>query len=174
MLLLLSVASLLILGSLGSIADAQASWKAGFTMVIILAISNFIGRVMSGYLYDKFGFSKVILTIIFIQIANILFYWSYTTIPLLALGIAITGFSYGTLFTLFPSLMIDSFGLKNFGLNFGLVYTAWGIACVFVPMFRGNFIVATGTLNIPHLIAIFLFVICINLIMKLKSFQPLK
>jgi len=37
------------------------------------------------------------------------------------------GFNYGTNLSLVPSLTKDSWGLKNFGINYGLVFTAWGV-----------------------------------------------
>ena len=37
------------------------------------------------------------------------------------------GFNYGTNLSLFPSLTKDFWGLKNFGLNYGVVFTAWGV-----------------------------------------------
>jgi len=37
------------------------------------------------------------------------------------------GFNYGTNLSLFPSLTKDIWGLKNFGINYGLVFTAWGV-----------------------------------------------
>jgi nitrate/nitrite transporter NarK len=37
------------------------------------------------------------------------------------------GFNYGTNLSLFPSLTKDKWGLKNFGINYGIVFTAWGV-----------------------------------------------
>ena len=33
----------------------------------------------------------------------------------------------GTNLSLFPSLTKDHWGLKNFGINYGIVFTAWGM-----------------------------------------------
>jgi OFA family oxalate/formate antiporter-like MFS transporter len=48
----------------------------------------------------------------------------------LALGAACVGFNFGGNFALFPSLTADLFGTKNFGANYGWVFTAYGIAGV--------------------------------------------
>jgi len=40
---------------------------------------------------------------------------------------AIVGAAYGSNLALFPSITKDFFGLKNFGMNYGLVFTAWGV-----------------------------------------------
>jgi nitrate/nitrite transporter NarK len=44
------------------------------------------------------------------------------------------GFNYGTNLSLFPSLTKDNWGLKNFGINYGIVFTAWGIGGFVMPM----------------------------------------
>jgi hypothetical protein len=36
------------------------------------------------------------------------------------------GFNYGANLSLFPSFAKDLWGLKNFGLNYGILFTAWG------------------------------------------------
>jgi MFS family permease len=37
------------------------------------------------------------------------------------------GMNYGSNLALFPAVTKESFGLKNFGINYGLVFTAWGV-----------------------------------------------
>ena len=48
-------------------------------------------------------------------------------ISAMALLSALIGANYGANLSLFPSVTKDYYGLKNFGLNYGLVFTAWGI-----------------------------------------------
>jgi OFA family oxalate/formate antiporter-like MFS transporter len=40
---------------------------------------------------------------------------------------ALIGANYGANLSLFPSITKDFYGLKNFGMNYGLVFTAWGV-----------------------------------------------
>ena len=37
------------------------------------------------------------------------------------------GFNYGANLSLFPSFAKDFWGLKNFGVNYGILFTAWGV-----------------------------------------------
>ena len=37
------------------------------------------------------------------------------------------GFNYGANLALFPSLTKDFWGLKNFGMNYGILFTSWGV-----------------------------------------------
>jgi hypothetical protein len=59
----------------------------------------------------------------------------------------------------FPSAVKDNFGLKNFGINYGLVFTAWGVGGFVFPLFAGNLFEAakkatgTGSYNDAYLTA---------------------
>jgi MFS transporter, OFA family, oxalate/formate antiporter len=48
------------------------------------------------------------------------------SLPALLLLAALVGANYGANLSLFPSITKDYYGLKNFGVNYGLVFTAWG------------------------------------------------
>lgn len=37
------------------------------------------------------------------------------------------GFNYGSNLALFPSFAKDMWGIKNFGVNYGILFTAWGV-----------------------------------------------
>ncbi len=43
------------------------------------------------------------------------------------------GFNYGANLSLFPSFTKDLWGLKSFGMNYGLVFTAWGVGGFVLP-----------------------------------------
>jgi MFS family permease len=48
------------------------------------------------------------------------------------------GFNYGACLSVFPSAVKDNFGLKNFGINYGLVFTAWGAGGFVFPLLAGK------------------------------------
>ncbi|KJS49548.1 MAG: hypothetical protein VR66_07955 [Peptococcaceae bacterium BRH_c23] len=52
---------------------------------------------------------------------------SYSTPLAISIGTALAGIGYGSLLSLFPSVVADYYGVKNFGGNYGVLYTAWGI-----------------------------------------------
>jgi len=43
------------------------------------------------------------------------------------------GFNYGANLALFPSFTKDFWGLKNFGMNYGVLFTAWGVGGLVFP-----------------------------------------
>src|SRR5262249_33156427 len=70
---------------------------------------------------------------------------------------AAIGANYGANLSLFPSFTKDLWGLKNFGVNYGILFTAWGVGGFVLPFVqqrlteksRGSYtssFIAAGTL----------------------------
>jgi len=69
-----------------------------------------------------------------LQAGNMLAFSHYNTPELVVFGSAFTGLCYGTIFTLMPATTADFYGLRNLGVNYGLVFTAFRIAGVVGPL----------------------------------------
>ncbi len=50
---------------------------------------------------------------------------------------ALIGFNFGGNFALFPAATADSFGAENLGLNYGFVFTSYGIGGIVGPILAG-------------------------------------
>ena len=59
-------------------------------------------------------------------------------VPVMAVLSALIGANYGANLALFPSITKDFYGLKNFGVNYGLVFTAWGVGGFALPLLAGR------------------------------------
>jgi len=66
------------------------------------------------------------------------FFFKFSTIFQFSIGSAVVGFSYGACLALFPSKTADYWGTKNLGMNYGIMFTAWGVGGVFGPLFAGR------------------------------------
>jgi OFA family oxalate/formate antiporter-like MFS transporter len=53
------------------------------------------------------------------------------------LASAWVGLNFGGNFALFPSATADYFGTKNFGMNYGWIFTAYGVAGILGPVVGG-------------------------------------
>jgi OFA family oxalate/formate antiporter-like MFS transporter len=139
MFVLAASAGLMIISQVALIAKDQAHIdKLGYAPVAILAIFNTLGRVVSGFLSDRIGRTNTMILAFVLQAANMFAFSYYTTPPLLIFGAAFTGLCYGTIFTLFPATTADFYGVKNLGVNYGLVFTGFGVAGVIGPMLGGK------------------------------------
>ncbi len=131
---LASSAGLMIIANITSIAIQQSDLKQAAFLVVVLAIFNSGGRVVAGILSDKIGGVKTLMLAFMLQGVNMLMFGAYDNEILLAVGAAAAGVGYGTLLAVFPSITADFYGLKNYGGNYGVLYTAWGISGFIGPV----------------------------------------
>lgn len=130
-------AGLMIIGKLAKIVDLQAGIKAGFIFVAMLAVGNAAGRIIAGVMSDKIGRTWTMF-FVFLWQAILMFSLRFLeTYPALFIASILIGFNYGANLSVFPSVAKDYFGLKNFGLNYGLIFTAWGVGGILGPILSG-------------------------------------
>ncbi|WZL74032.1 OFA family MFS transporter [Clostridiaceae bacterium 35-E11] len=153
MLGLSSSAGLMIIGHISNIAKVQAKWEGGFILVILLAIFNTLGRFLGGTISDKIGRSSLMRIIFVMQGVNMFWFSQYNNVGLLAIGAAIAGLCYGATFSVFPATIADVYGMKNFGMNFGLMFTAWGFGGVIGPMTGAAIFDMIGNYNTAYLVS---------------------
>jgi len=149
--LMSGAAGLMLIAHLTSIAVVQANWQGGFLLVVILAVFNALGRVIGGVLSDKVGRTNSMLIVFILQAINMFIFTYYQSVPLLITGSAIAGLAYGALFALFPAATADFFGMKNLGVNYGLIFCGWGVAGVVGPLLGAFVADATGTYSISFI-----------------------
>lgn len=139
MLILSASAGLMIIAHAAGIAKDQAGIdKWGFVPVATLAIFNTLGRIVGGTLSDRIGRTRTMFLAFVCQAINMFAFSHYTTPGLVIFGAAFTGVCYGTLFPLMPSAIADFYGVRNLGVNYGLLFTAFGLAGVFGPILGGR------------------------------------
>ncbi|MFA5537274.1 MAG: OFA family MFS transporter [Bacillota bacterium] len=143
---------LMIIGHLASIAKLQAGISYGFILVALLAIANAGGRIVSGWLSDSLGKINTLFLVFLIQAANMFLFVKYTSGLTVAIGALIAGYCYGSLLSLYPSLTYGYYGMKNAGVNYGLVFTAWGVGGVLGPIIAGRVADITNVYNSAYLI----------------------
>jgi len=149
-------AGLMVISKLAAIADKQVGITMGFVLVAVLALGNGGGRIVSGMLSDKIG-RKAMMFICFVSQAFLILLLSKATgenalgtIPAMAIISALIGANYGANLSLFPSITKDFYGLKNFGMNYGLVFTAWGVGGFMLAKLAGAMYVKHQTFAIAY------------------------
>ncbi len=148
-----SSAGLMIIGNIAIIAKTQANLENGFYLVSLLAIFNAGGRLIAGFTSDKIGRVKTMMIVFVLQAVNMILFANYSTPLAISIGTALAGIGYGSLLSLFPSVVADYYGVKNFGGNYGILYTAWGFSGIIGPIIAGIVVDATGTYTIAYLIS---------------------
>ncbi len=149
-----SFAGLMIIGHMAKIATQQLPGvDLGFILVAVLAVGNAGGRIIAGMVSDKLGRTRTMLLVFLSQAAVMALLAKATSFTLLLAGAAAVGFNYGSNLSLFPSTTADYFGTKNLGVNYGLVFTAWGVGGVFGSMVAGKIVDITGTYHMAYTVA---------------------
>jgi MFS family permease len=81
------------------------------------------------------------------------FFSGVSTIGGFIVASAVVGFCYGSCLSLFPATAADYWGTKNLGLNYGVLFTAWGVGGVAGPILAGRIADATGSYAAAYNIA---------------------
>ncbi len=166
-------AGLMVIGSLAGMAK-KSMGELAFLVVAILAIGNAGGRIIAGILSDKIGRRATLMIMLGVQTILML-----VAIPIvgaekssavvLVLVATFIGFNYGTNLSLFPSLTKDNWGLKNFGINYGIVFTAWGVGGFVMGRSSQMLIAHTGAYTSSFLTAAALLMVGVFLALTLKG-----
>ena len=166
-------AGLMVIGSIAGMAK-QSMGEMAFLVVAILAVGNAAGRIIAGILSDKIGRRATL--IIMLAFQTILMFIAIPVVGsekssaiLLVLLATFIGFNYGTNLSLFPSMTKDNWGLKNFGVNYGIVFTAWGVGGLVMGRLSQMLIARTGSYASSFLIAAVLLIIGAVLTLTLKG-----
>lgn len=150
-----ALAGLMIIGHLAKIIAVQSLGvvQTGFLFVASMAVFNAGGRLMAGMLSDLLGRMQTLLVVCMSQAAVMLVFPVLDGWAGFFAGSAVVGFSYGACLALFPATVADYWGAKSFGLNYGILFTAWGLGGVFGPLLAGRIADATGSYTLAYYIA---------------------
>ncbi len=112
----------------------------------VLALANGAGRIIWGTASDRLGRTRAMSLMFALQGLMMLTLMNMGSSPmLLSIAAAWVGFNFGGNFALFPSATADYFGTKHVGMNYGFVFTAYGIAGIAGPILGGSVFDATGS-----------------------------
>ena len=165
-----SGAGLMVISSINGMAK-KSMGEMAFLAVVVLALGNASGRVVAGFVSDKVGRKATLLGVTILQAICMLLAVPVTetlSFPILLVLLATAiGFHYGANLCLFPAFAKDLYGLKNFGVNYGILFTAWGAGGFVLSRlqqmlkassgnFRSSFFVAAAFLVVGALLTLLL------------------
>jgi MFS family permease len=169
-----SSAGLMVIAHAAKIADVQISWQGGFYLVILLSVFNAAGRILGGTVSDKIGRINLMRIIFGLQAVNMLLFTFYSNIALLAAGIAVAGLCYGASFYVFPATIIDLYGIKYFGTNYGVIMTAWGFGGIVGPMMAAAVFDASGNYDLAYIISGTLLILTLLITFTFRKVKAVK
>ncbi len=105
--------------------------------LLIGAVGNAAGRILSGWLSDAIGRLQTLRLMILASAVAMPILANTSGIGTVYVLLFLVYYCYGTQLSVFPSATADFFGTKNLGVNYGWVFTAWGVAGIVGPMIGG-------------------------------------
>jgi OFA family oxalate/formate antiporter-like MFS transporter len=133
-------AGLMVISQLVPFAKSQGVSSAALaTMGLVVgAAANASGRILSGWLSDALGRLNVLRLMIGISaIAMPILYRVGGNVAFLYTMVFIVYWCYGTQLSVNASTTSDFWGTKNAGINYGLLFTSWGVAGIIGPRIGG-------------------------------------
>jgi OFA family oxalate/formate antiporter-like MFS transporter len=113
--------------------------------LVVSSVGNAGGRILSGWMSDTLGRLRTLKTMVLLSAAAMpaLFLLREQVLPFYFL-VAVVYWCYGTQLSVFASTTADLYGTKNLGLNYGVLFTAWGAAGILGPSIAGRVYVRFG------------------------------
>jgi len=138
----------MMIGVLYTIATVQMEFTPSLAAIAVSVstISNFIGRLSFGVIYDKIGGTKSLLLSFFITTVSLILI-SFTTpsaVVIFFTGVALLGFAFGGPMVVFPPLTRQAFGPNNLGNNYGIIFFGYSLAAFVGPRIATYFFELNG------------------------------
>lgn len=138
---------------IGQVMFQLTPMKAAY-FVSIITLANAIGRVGFGSLSDKIGRANTIMIMYIVSALSMLNLNFTGTV----LGFVISGIGVGAVFGGFmgtmPTIISERYGLKNFGVNYGITFVGFSLAALSGPLTAAKVRVATGNYDQAFWIAL--------------------
>ncbi len=168
-------AGLMVISSVSGMAK-KSMGEAAFVAVAVLAIGNAAGRIGAGLLSDRIGRRLTLLIVLLFQGLLMLAAIPVTAAKdsgalIVVLLATLIGFNYGANLSLFPSFTKDLWGLKSFGVNYGIVFTAWGLGGFALSRLQQMLKAQSGSFSSSFIAAAILLLIAAAMTLMLRPAQ---
>ncbi len=156
----------------------QALGQWAFVTVVVLSLGNTSGRLIAGIVSDIIGrqwtlfagyaSQGLVVSLLYILIRG----HGGSSWPLVLSVVFMLGLNYGTNPTLIPAACKDYFGVQHFGINYGWLFTSFGVAGLIMPWVNGLITDITGKADFSYLLIITMMVISAGLALVSRHIGP--
>jgi OFA family oxalate/formate antiporter-like MFS transporter len=129
------ISGLMIVGHASPIAQEQIglSPEVAAAVVSFLGIANSSGRVFWGFISDRIGRYNAFAAMFVVSAVCLIILNLASGLALFIVGICGVAMSFGGYMGIMPSITADNFGAKYIGINYGVMFTAFGLAAFIGP-----------------------------------------
>ncbi len=143
-------------------------------LVVVLSVGNAFGCLIAGAIAEKIGRATTLCLILVLQ-ALLMF----VAIPILDCDngrsflvvtlVTAMVFNSGTSLSLFPAFARASWGMRHFGINYGLLFSAWGAGVFILGRISELLKVKTGSVESSFIVAGVLLLVAAMLALSLRK-----
>ncbi|NLV72863.1 MAG: OFA family MFS transporter [Actinobacteria bacterium] len=141
-----TTSGLMVIGHASPIAQdvLGISPEAAGAVVSYLAIGMVVGKIGWGALSDRVGRYPVFIAMLIMAAIALVVLWRSGTYLPVVLGICAVGVCYGGFLALMSPITAETFGNKNLGINFGIMFLTVALAAYVGPRLAASVLEATG------------------------------
>ncbi|MBQ8663804.1 MAG: MFS transporter [Eubacterium sp.] len=145
---------------------------SGVVILTVFNITNGLSRIVAGFLSDKIG-GRTVGCIAFVAATIGYFGLNFgTSFVLITVFAACVGYGFGTMFAVSSPILTDIYGIKYFGLIFGLVFMSYGfLGGILGPNLYGVVLQSTGSY---HPVFIYLGIFALISAIMIQFVKPLR
>lgn len=177
MMTMMSTSGLMVISQMGAfakdfgVADAMVFGMAALPLALTIdRICNGLTRPFFGWVSDRIGRENTMLIAFGLEGVAMTLWLMTTDNPVLFVILSgVVFFGWGEIFSLFPSILTDTFGTKHATTNYGFLYMAQGVGSVLGGPLAALMHDATGSWT-----PVFATVICMDFATALLAFFVLK
>jgi len=124
---------------------------------VVLALGDSTGRIGAGIVSDRIGRPLTFCLEFLLQSAVIVLLYRVSVSgsdswPEIVTILFFIGLNYGANLSICPAACKELFGIRYFGLNYGCLFTAFGLAGLVMPLLNGLIRDLTGKQDLSYLI----------------------
>ena len=123
--------------------------------VSLIAVANTAGRILWGLISDRLGRYNT-MPLIFILLCAGLFLINLAGVGAWSIFLVmamLVGFCFGGLMGIFPAVTADNFGLKNNGVNYGIMFIGFALGGFIGPVIASSIFDAQGSYTLSFVVA---------------------
>ncbi len=148
-------AGLMMIGQTSPIAQELARFNSATAAVgvSVLAIFNTLGRIFWGRVSDSIGRARTLFLMYLINAAAVFGYFLIPAAPVIFwFGIALVGATFGGYLAIYPAINADYYGTRHAGVNYGFIFTAYGVGGLLSNIFAPRVKELTGSYNFAFIL----------------------
>ena len=170
-----AVAAMMVIAHAFTIGREQMGFSAqeASTAVAILALANTFGRILAGYISDKFGRLTALslgIAMSLLGLASLAFAGPESRAIFYA-GLIALGLSFGAFMGVFPGYTAEVFGSRHNSVNYGIMFAGFSVAGIIGPTIMGLMRSADFDYSVCYLAAALISISGLLCVMRLKGLE---